>query len=394
MEVMEFKDHTTLAMPELMSLEQATLARAGEALEATHAAMAQQIARLTAELEAARLARREEHAERGRLLTRLASLLDALPGGVVIVDSAGKITESNPQAERLLGEPLEGEEWSVVEARGYYPDHTTLEIHGRRLSIEATHLGDNGETVVLLSDITRHHTLQDEASRKQRLVALGEMAARLAHQIRTPLSSTLLYLTLMESDLPTAQRQNICGDVRSHLQHMEALITSMLGFVKGHGQVTGHVGLKAALADAVQSCTADIENQKAAVTIKSCGPEPYLEGCHDDLVAAFSNLITNALDASVTEPNITISSRIRNNRLAVIQIADRGCGIPAKAIDRIFDPFFTTRATGNGLGLAVVAGTITQHGGTIRASNRPGGGAEFTILLPITPVLETLSEVV
>ena len=80
MEVMQFKDHATLAQPEPISLEQATLARAGEALEATHAAMAQQIARLTAELAAARLARREEHAERGRLLTRLASLLDALPG--------------------------------------------------------------------------------------------------------------------------------------------------------------------------------------------------------------------------------------------------------------------------------------------------------------------------
>ena len=394
MEVMEFKDHATLGQPELISLEQATLARAGEALEATHAAMAKQIARLTAELEAARLARREEHAERGRLLTRLASLLDALPGGVVIVDSTGKITESNPQAERLLGEPLEGEDWSAVEARGYYPDDTTLEIHGRRLSVEATHLGDNGETVVLLSDITRHHTVQDEASRKQRLVALGEMAARLAHQIRTPLSSTLLYLTLMESDLPKAQRQNICSDVRSHLQHMEGLITSMLGFVKGHGKVTGHVGLEAALADAVQSCTADIENQQALVTIKSCGPAPHLEGCHDDLVAAFSNLITNALDASATQPNITISSRIRNNRLAVIQIADRGCGIPGAAVDRIFDPFFTTRAAGNGLGLAVVAGTITQHGGTIRAVNRPGGGAEFTILLPITPVAEDQAEVV
>ena len=394
MKAMEYTDHVPTFTPEVMSLEQATLDRAGQALETTHAAMAQQIARLTAELEAARLARREEHAERGHLLTRLASLLDALPGGVVIVDSTGKITESNPQAERLLGEPLEGEDWSAVEARGYYPDETTLEIHGRRLSIEATHLGENGETVVLISDITRHHTLQDEASRKQRLVALGEMAARLAHQIRTPLSSTLLYLTLLESDLPKDQRQNICGDVRSHLQHMEALITSMLGFVKGQGNVTGQVGIEAVLQDAVQSCTADIEHRHATVIVDSCGPAPHLEGCHDDLVAAFSNLITNAIDASNSEPNITIKSRIRNNRLAVIQIADRGCGIPADAIDRIFDPFFTTRAAGNGLGLAVVAGTVTQHGGTIRAVNRPGGGAEFTVLLPITPVSEAQAEVV
>lgn len=364
------------------------LERAGRALEQTHEAMAGQIARLTAELEAARLARREEHAERGRLLGRLASLLDTLPGGVVIVDRQGRITEYNPQAARLLGEPLEGENWAAVEARGYYPEDDTLEIHGRRLSLDASQLGDSGETIILLSDITRQHTLQDEASRRQRLVALGEMAARLAHQIRTPLSSSLLYMSLLEADLPRERRQIICADVREQLHHMEGLISSMLGFVKGGGKVTGPVGVEAAIADALSACTADIESRYALIDIESCGPQPQLEGCHDDLVAALSNLITNALDASGQKPRISIHTRIRNNRLAVIQIADRGRGIPGDVLERIFDPFFTTRASGCGLGLAVVASTVAQHGGTIRAANRPGGGAEFTILLPIKPLTD------
>ena len=364
------------------------LERAGRALEQTHEAMAGQIARLTAELEAARLARREEHAERGRLLGRLASLLDTLPGGVVIVDRQGRITEYNPQAARLLGEPLEGENWAAVEARGYYPEDDTLEIHGRRLSLDVSQLGDSGETIILLSDITRQHTLQDEASRRQRLVALGEMAARLAHQIRTPLSSTLLYMSLLEADLPRERRQIICADVREQLHHMEGLISSMLGFVKGGGKVTGPVGVEAAIADALSACTADIESRYALIDIESCGPQPQLEGCHDDLVAALSNLITNALDASGQKPRISIHTRIRNNRLAVIQIADRGRGIPGDVLERIFDPFFTTRASGCGLGLAVVASTVAQHGGTIRAANRPGGGAEFTILLPIKPLTD------
>ena len=364
------------------------LERAGRALEQTHEAMAGQIARLTAELEAARLARREEHAERGRLLGRLASLLDTLPGGVVIVDRQGRITEYNPQAARLLGEPLEGENWAAVEARGYYPEDDTLEIHGRRLSLDASQLGDRDETIILLSDITRQHTLQDEASRRQRLVALGEMAARLAHQIRTPLSSTLLYMSLLETDLPRERRQIICADVREQLHHMEGLISSMLGFVKGGGKVTGPVGVEAAIADALSACTADIESRHALIDIESCGPKPQLEGCHDDLVAALSNLITNALDASGQKPRISIHTRIRNNHLAVIQIADRGKGIPGDALERIFDPFFTTSVSGCGLGLAVVASTVAQHGGTIRAANRPGGGAEFTILLPIKPLTD------
>ena len=214
------------------------------------------------------------------------------------------------------------------------------------------------------------------------------MAARLAHQIRTPLSSTLLYMSLLEADLPRERRQIICADVREQLHHMEGLISSMLGFVKGGGKVTGPVGVEAAIADALSACTADIESRYALIDIESCGPQPQLEGCHDDLVAALSNLITNALDASGQKPRISIHTRIRNNRLAVIQIADRGRGIPGDVLERIFDPFFTTRASGCGLGLAVVASTVAQHGGTIRAANRPGGGAEFTILLPIKPLTD------
>lgn len=370
------------------------LERAGRALEETHEAMAGQIARLTAELEATRLARREEHAERGRLLARLASLLDTLPGGVVIVDRQGRITEYNPLAARLLGEPLEGECWAAVEARGQYPEDDTLEIHGRRLSVDASQLGDSGETVILLSDITRQHTVQDEASRRQRLIAMGEMAARLAHQIRTPLSSTTLYLSLLDNDLPRAQRSDICQSVREQLQHMEALITAMLGFVRGNGRVTGPVSLEAAIADALHSCTADIENAHATLDLDICGPEVQVEGCHDELVAAFSNLITNALEASGEKPRLSIQCQVRNRRLAVLRFADQGRGIPPESLERIFDPFFTTRAAGTGLGLAVVANTVRQLGGTIRAANRPGGGAEFTLLLPVKTLRVTDNEVV
>ena len=359
------------------------LERAGRALEQTHEAMAGQIARLTAELEAARLARREEHAERGRLLGRLASLLDTLPGGVVIVDRQGRITEYNPQAARLLGEPLEGENWAAVEARGYYPEDDTLEIHGRRLSLDASQLGDSGETIILLSDITRQHTLQDEASRRQRLVALGEMAARLAHQIRTPLSSTTLYMSLLDNDLPRDQRSEICSNVREQLQHMEAQITAMLSFVRGSGRVTGPVSLAGAINDAVHSCTADIETTDAELDIETCGPEIQLEACHDEWVSAFSNLISNALEASGPAPRLEIRCQLPSDRLAVVRFSDRGRGIDPKVIDRIFDPFFTTRAAGTGLGLAVVANTVRQLGGTIRAANRPGGGTEFTLLLPV-----------
>ena len=103
---------------DILSRAEGPLMRAEQALETTHAMMAGQIQGSTAELEAARLARLADHAERGRLLTRRDWSLDALPGGVVILDADGKLSEANPQAARLLGEQLEGQTWAAVEAGG------------------------------------------------------------------------------------------------------------------------------------------------------------------------------------------------------------------------------------------------------------------------------------
>ncbi len=365
----------------LSSLTDPSLERVSRELDRTHRELTNQVARLTAELEAARLARRAEHAERERLLNRLATLLDALPGGVVILNSIGRITESNPQAEVLLGEPLEGQLWTDVEARGNYPSSGTLEIHGRRLSVRTTEVA--GETVVLVSDITLQHTLQDELGRKRRLTALGEMAARLAHQIRTPLSATTLYLSQLDSDITAERRSKICGNLKEQLNHMEGLVTSMLSFVKGGNTPNEQVCLEEVIADAVHASSSDIEHSNAVVNVESCGHEPQLMGVHDDLVAAITNLITNAIEASGSKPRIEIWSRAISDKMALLQISDRGRGIAPEHLDRIFDPFYTTRALGTGLGLAVVAATIAKHGGTVHAANREGGGAQFTILLPI-----------
>lgn len=367
----------------ISALSDPRLERVSRELDQTHRELTNQIACLTAELEAARLARREEHAKRERLLGRLASLLDALPGGVVIIDRDGRISESNPQATALLGEPLEGETWADVETRGQYVSAGSFEIHGRRLSVKSTILEENGETVILLSDITFQHTLQDELSRKRRLAALGEMAARLAHQIRTPLSSTTLYLSQLDSDISVQRRSTICRNLKEQLNHMEGLVTSMLSFVKGGNEPVEEVCLEEAIADALHASSAEIAATNAVVNIDSCGHEPQVMGCHDDLVAAITNLVTNAIEASGSKPWIDVWSSVVSEKMALIQVSDRGRGIKTDELERIFDPFYTTRASGTGLGLAVVASTIAKHGGTVHAANREGGGAQFTILLPI-----------
>ena len=187
---------------EFWDVDSSELSEVETALRRGYRELSEHVARLSSELEAARIAKREDNEKREHLLNRFVTVLNALPGGVVILDNTGVIMEANPQASVLLGEPLEGESWEKIEARGRFSPQGSFEIGRRRLNVSTCSLPNNGETVVLLSDITAQHTLQRELGRKTRLSALGEMAARLAHQIRTPLSSTVLYSEQLYSDIP------------------------------------------------------------------------------------------------------------------------------------------------------------------------------------------------
>jgi two-component system sensor histidine kinase FlrB len=342
------------------------------------------VTRLSSELEAARIARREENEKREDLLNRFITVLDALPGGVIILNEEGVITETNPQASALLGEPLEGEPWESIEARGRFNPHGSFEIGGRRLNISTCPLPNNSETVVLLSDITAQHTLQRELGRKTRLSALGEMAARLAHQIRTPLSSTVLYVDQLSKDITPEKRERICGALRGQLTQTEGLITSMLGFVRGGSLLCLEpTNIKDVVDDAVNSCRADLDAVSAAVKVNKINPGLTVLGASIELSSVISNVIQNALNACDATPEIEIWAGAINQHMMLIRVSDNGSGIPESSIDQVFDPFFTTRANGTGLGLAVLASVVQQHGGTVHAANRESRGAQFTILLPV-----------
>ena len=205
---------TTEALEQLsvnfLEAGQDNLSEAESALRRGYKELSGHVAKLSSELEAARIARRKDNLERERLLSRFATVLDALPGGVVILDGEGEITEANPQARALLGEPLEGQSWDEIEQRGRFNPQGSFQIKGRRLNISTCPLPGGGETIVLVSDITAQHTLQRELGRKTRLSSLGEMAARLAHQIRTPLSSTILYVDQLSQNIDQDKRDRIC----------------------------------------------------------------------------------------------------------------------------------------------------------------------------------------
>ena len=370
--------------PDFFDVEQDELSQAESALRQGYRELSGQVAKLSSELEAARLARRKENRERENLLNRFATMLDALPGGVIILDKDGLITESNPSARALLGEPLESQPWDVIEARGRFNPQGTFEIRGRRLNISTCPLPGGEETIILVSDITAQHTLQRELGRKTRLSSLGEMAARLAHQIRTPLSSTVLYVDQLSKDIDREKRDRICTALKAQLSQTESLITSMLGFVRGGSLLCLEpVNVKTVVEQALCSCEGILKTSGSVVITNKINPSLKILAAPTELASVIANMIQNAVQVCDAKPEIEVWAGAVNQHMMLIRVSDNGPGIPNDLIDQVFDPFFTTRAAGTGLGLAVLASVVQRHGGTVHANNRESGGAQFTILLPV-----------
>ena len=369
---------------DFFDLEQDNLSEAESALRQGYRELSGHVAKLSSELEAARLTRRKENRERENLLNRFATMLDALPGGVIILDSDDAITEANPQARALLGEPLEGQFWTTIEQRGRFNSQGSFEIRGRRLNISTCPLPGGNETIVLVSDITAQHTLQRELGRKTRLSSLGEMAARLAHQIRTPLSSTVLYVDQLSKDIDQVKRDRICRALKAQLSQTESLITSMLGFVRGGSLLCLEPAkVKGVVEEALSSCDGILEASGAEVTTNRINPSLTILAAPTELASVIANMIQNAIQVCEDKPEIEVWAGAINQHMMLIRVSDNGPGIPSDIIDQVFDPFFTTRAAGTGLGLAVLASVVQRHGGTVHATNRESGGAQFTILLPV-----------
>jgi two-component system sensor histidine kinase FlrB len=325
----------------------------------------------------------EAHAGKTQLAGRLSALVKGLPGGVLVLDAERTILENNPAASELLGEPLLGQSFTAVLARaalgaGALSDNTELRS-GRFVNISRRELGSGGE-VVLLTDVTEAHLMQLFLSRQQRLLTMGELAAGLAHQIRTPLATALLYASQMT--LPNRSHEDLsrCGEKTvDSLRQLDRLVTDMLAFAQGGG---GREAVSvSALLEQVAQWLRPALRSGVRLTIRTQAPNLMVRANAPSLVSAVLNLATNALQAASADLDLELLARRAEGGRAQIVVSDNGPGIPEQIRERIFEPFFTTRTRGNGIGLSIVKSVIEAHHGSVRLAEG-GNGATFIIDLP------------
>jgi two-component system sensor histidine kinase FlrB len=352
-----------------------------EQLSGAFEALRAQVAQLRHELG-------EAHAGNEHLAGRLSALIEGLPGGVLVLDARGEVQEANPAAVALLGEPLVHQTFASVLARaavnsGAIGEHTELRT-GRFVNISRRDLRHGGE-VVLLTDVTETHLMNVFLARQQRLVTMGELAAGLAHQIRTPLAAALLYASQMSMPGRSAEDLTRCSEKTvGSLKLLDKLVNDMLAFA--HGGASRELVSVSALLEQVAQWLRPALRRGVRLTIRTEAPGLTVRANAPSLVSAVLNLATNALQSGGAELDLELLARRAAGGRAEIVVSDNGPGVPAHIRQRIFEPFFTTRSRGNGIGLAIVKSVVEAHAGSVRLADPGRGaaarGATFIIDLP------------
>ncbi len=376
-------DTTVSGTLEHTELEHAfhTFNRLSSELREAYQGLEQRVASMTAELEEARRARQRAAREAERTASRLKTLLATLPAGVVVIDEAGIIRESNLAAAQLLGAGLAGRIWQHV-LRDVFTTPSSesgdwVTCDGRRVTLAASPL-PQGAKIILLTDVTETRALQDLVARSQRLSAMGKMAASLAHQIRTPLAGALLYLSQCRAPREETLRSTLLEKGIERLRYLDKLVQDMLVFARGTGP-----GERVRVADlfrAVYDAATAVKPPAAHLIIDGADALVELNGNRTALTAALTNLVTNAFESSV-DVVVTLRAELRGDRVE-FTVHDNGPGIAPSIRSRVFEPFFSTRAAGTGLGLAVVKTVAEAHGGELAVDSAPERGTRIGIGLP------------
>lgn len=365
-----------------------------EQLSDSYSMLEKRVVELSGELATVSEQRLQELNEKEQIANQLESLLRLLPAGVIVLDRRGIIVQANPAAEALINtalglessDSLLGTAWRKVVREAFAPKQTDYhEVSlksGRLVKLETSPLDTSGQ-LILLTDQTETRALQGQVARQQRLTAMGQMVASLAHQIRTPLSAALLYAGNLKSPSLTEQKHDLFVDkLVGRLNHLERQVQDMLLFVKGECQLINQLSVAKILSLLSESTQGlPVELQSKIVWPESL-PNAVIQCQADALVSAFMNIVNNALEASEGKTRLHISAKESEAGIE-ITFADEGPGMTESQIKKIQEPFFTTKSHGTGLGIPVLLATVKAHKGHVEIKSEVGIGSQFIISLPM-----------
>ncbi|HUT24007.1 MAG TPA: ATP-binding protein [Sumerlaeia bacterium] len=388
-----------------------------------YARLEKRIAELNLEIEEANARLRENLREKQRVQDYLSTLLESLPIGVIGADPGGRVTSCNRRAAEITGlaaekihgrrltealgalgaaqaagASLEEVERAIVSgSTGQGPLELVFERardqRRRTLRLRVVPTDSNpheaesgtarGARVVLLEDVTDIRRLEQQANRKKRLTAMGEIAMNVAHEIRNPLGSIELFASMLKRELAGDPAcASLAGHICTGVRCVDHIVANILQFARPQRLSCSTLNLNELIDETLLFAEHALAQKRIRVERDYRSPRAaFLWADADLLKQMFLNLFLNAIQATPEGGAIGVHS-LPNGATIEVQVWDTGCGLAPDVIGRIFDPFFTTRRKGTGLGLTIAHNIVSAHQGNIEADNRPEQGAVFSIVLP------------
>jgi PAS domain S-box-containing protein len=345
-------------------------------------------------------------------------IIQNMTNGLIAIDQDNFITAFNPAAARMIGYPPDkalyqsiqkvmidtqelikifsktlssGEALARQEVTVYHQDGTCLPI-----SIStAPLLPGNGHkdpvgVVGVLEDLSEVKALEERRRRLDRLAALGEMSAVVAHEIRNPMAGIAAGIEYLTRNIgPDSPDYPGLAMIRGEIERVNRILEDILFVARPMRLNLSEENLSEIIKSVVQRCQPQLKESQIVVSLQQEENLPLLPVDRQRLEQVFTNLIINATQAITGQGELLLQTYTNSNRNergikeVVITVADTGPGIPAGTQQRIFEPFFTTKTKGTGLGLPVARRIIEEHGGTISIKSEEGQGTQFIITLPL-----------
>jgi signal transduction histidine kinase len=275
---------------------------------------------------------------------------------------------------------------------------STGKVIGYTLSQVRDNRGRVTGATLFFKDLTRVEQLEERERLRDRLAALGEMAAAIAHEVKNPLAGIEVMAGILRRQLPESlDAQMILGDIIKEAKMANAIVVEVLDFVRPIRLQVERVALSDVLRDAVLMAESHVPRGQVQVSVELADGLAPIQGDPHQLRQIFTNLMTNAFEALSgaghvrvaaaqlpAEEETTTGAEAHGIPMVQVEVSDDGPGMPADIMDRIFSPFFTTKPKGSGLGLAIVRKIVDAHDGRIDVSARATGGTRFRITLPVS----------
>lgn len=363
---------------------------ASKSIESYYEQLQKKIDFLTSELEKKNIQLNRALSELGKSNNFLNAVLYNIDEMIIVLDSSQKVIMFNKAAEKKL-------KINPAKVKGmHYNDigfsmtedgaDTFLTVNGNKYNVIVSNSsvvdqeGSVRGRVILIRDITRLRELEIQSERNQRLISMGEMAAKIVHEIRNPLCSIELYASILSNELNIPAHQVLADGISESISNLNSILNNMSIFASSPKKpAIKHVELDKVIYNCIQMILPMIKSSGAKIE-KSC-VNCQIKGDEELLKQVFLNLLINALQSKPYEGyNQLIEIAVREEGdFIIVNIIDNGIGIQNENLERIFDPFFTTKDTGTGLGLSISARIMQLHDGYIKVFSKHGEGSCFSL---------------